>query len=122
MEFKKPEDVDNEPAWSEESNGTDSEAAEPATVSFMGDEMMLDEAVRLTGEMLKSPEQFGMASGSEVRELRETVEQQERAIAELAEAIDALSSQMMNQGVGGVALELEPLSGIYDPTTEFDNG
>ena len=122
MEFKKPEDIDNEPAWSEESNGTDSETAEPATVSFMGDEMMLDEAVRLIGEMLESPEHFGMASGSEVRELRETVEQQERAIAELAESFELLSDQLVEQGVGGVVLESEPLRGIYDPTKEFDNG
>lgn len=126
MEFKKPEDVTDGPDWKKNADSDgDSGADEPETVKFIDDEIPLNEAVRLSGEMLKSPEAFGMASGSEVRELRETVEQQRKAIAELADAIEVLASTQGQIVTGGgdsgpsVVLESEPLRGIYDPIGEF---
>ena len=128
MEFKKPEDVTDGPDWRKNADSDGASGAdEPETVKFIDDEIPLTEAVQLAGEMLKAPEAFGMASGSEVRELRETVEQQREAIAELADAVEVLAA---NQGEIAfsdpdaqptVVLESEPLRGIYDPTQEFSD-
>ena len=126
MKFKKPEDVTDGPDWKKnaDSHGASGDD-EPETVKFIDDEIPLTEAVQLAGEMLKAPEAFGMATGSEVRELRETIEQQRLAIAELADAFEKLAG---NQGQIAyddpeapptVRLDSKPLTGIYDPTEEF---
>jgi len=92
------------------------------TVEVFGSSVGLIEAVELIGDVVEEPDAFGMATDADVRELRETVEKQREAIAELADAVEILAE---NQGAGGspsLVLDPEPLTGIYDPTQEFENG
>lgn len=129
MKLSKPEDMDEIEEQAEEQSGdvdpqTAAEMAEAEssgdgrTVEVFGSEVGLIEAVGLIGDVVEDPDAFGMATDAEVRNLREKVESQREAIAELLEAVEILSE---NQG-GSVALETDRLSGIYDPSQEFENG
>jgi len=122
MKLSKPEEMDEIDVETVEQSD-DSEQTE--TVMAFGDEIALAEAVEVIAGMVEKPEHFGMATDSEVRELRETIEQQRLAIAELADAFEILAG---NQGQIAfddpeapptVRLDSKPLTGIYDPTEEF---
>jgi len=136
MKLSKPEDMDEIEEQAEEQNEDvdPTTAAEMAaggdviegrggrTVELFGDEIEIGEAVEVIAGMVEEPGHFGMATDADVLELREKVAKQEKAIAELADAVEILAE---NQGAGGtpsVALDPKPLAGIYDPTREFENG
>jgi hypothetical protein len=106
MSFKKPDEVEKGPVWKGES-GSDNEAESghktSETVEFQvaGDDepmvLSVDEAVELASEMLADPEAFGIASEKRVRELeeeneklRDDLQQQRKAIADLADAVESL--------------------------------
>ena len=123
MKLSKPEDMDelDEPLEPE----TTTEPGEVRTVEAFGEEMVLEAAVQVIAEMVEKPDDFGIATTAEMRELRETIEQQRLAIAELADAFEKLAA---NQGQiahddpeapATVRLDSKPLTGIYDPTEEF---
>jgi len=136
MKLSKPEEMDEFGEQAEEqSGGVDpSKAAEMAagngeiegrggrTVELFGDEIEIGEAVEVIAEMVEEPEHFGMATDADVRDLREKVAQQEKAIAELADAVEILAENQGDGGTPSMMLDPEPLTGIYDPTQEFENG
>lgn len=157
MEFKEPEDVEKGPVWKGESEGEEttntvesdgesgegsySGSADSTTVEFGktadgdGMEMEVGEAVELASEMLNQPEAFGIASLNRVKELekenselRETVKQQNEAIADLAQAVESLSQyqgKTISQ-IGGremlatVQLDNTAFGEIYEAET-YDN-
>lgn len=117
MDFKKPENIEEGPVWKgesaeneteqpDESNGEtpDNGGSDVETVEFgktpdsEGMEMTVPEGVELAGEMLARPEAYDLARlghlqelEEENEELRETVEQQSKAISDLAEAVESLT-------------------------------
>lgn len=139
MAFKKPSDIEDGPVWKGESEKTETEEPDESsgkagklsngelggvdTVEFgktsekEGMEMGLSEAVELAGEMLSQPEAFDISSLSRVKELeqeneklRETVEQQNEAIADLASAVESLAENQAN------------LAGMSEPATTVLDG
>jgi len=92
-------------------------------------EMPLTEAVELASQMLLRPEEFGIATEGEIRDLREQVEQQNEAIAELAEAVESLAkNQATLAGMeehATVVLDVDAFDGIPHtvtvPPSEFEN-
>jgi len=140
MKLSKPEDMDEfgEQTENQSSDVDPTTAAEMAagdgeiegrgsrTVEAFGDEIEIGEAVEVIAGMVEEPGHFGMATDADVIELREKVAQQEKAIAELAEAVEILAENqagIVDASEGAtVALDPEPLTGIYDPTQEFGNG
>jgi hypothetical protein len=84
-------------------------------------EMLLSvpEAVELAGEMLTNPEQFGIASEESIEGLETGNETLREAVAELAEAVEALSGNQADMaGVsepGTVLLDGDAFGEIYEP-------
>jgi hypothetical protein len=135
MEFKKPEDVEEGPVWKGESSGNESSKSGDRGDELVewqvanDDEPMLMEvveAVELASEMLADPEAFGIAKNKRVRdleaeneELREMVEQQREAIADLAQAVEALGSNQADMaGISegsSVVLNSDAFGDIYEP-------
>lgn len=113
MKLSKPEEMDEIEEPAEEQNGDSGGDSGPPDTSL------------LLEEVLDQPDQFGLASEETVRDLRDRVEQQEEAIAELAHAVELLASTQGElvhsdpEASPTVALDSGPLSGIYDPTVEF---
>jgi len=133
MKLSKPEDMDEIEEQAEEQSGdvdpeTAAEMAEAdssgdgRTVEVFGSSVGLIEAVELIGDVVEEPDAFGMATDADVRDLREKVAQQEKAIAELADAVEILAENQGDGGTPSMMLDPEPLTGIYDPTQEFENG
>lgn len=129
MKLSKPEDMDEiEEEAEEQSEDVDpATAAEMAagggqTVEAFGEEIEIGKAVEVIAEMVEEPEHFGMATDADVRDLREKVAQQEKAIVELADAVEILAENQGDGGTPSMMLDPEPLTGIYDPTQEFENG
>ena len=120
MKLSKPEEMDEFEEPAEEQSTEDA-----VTVEVFEDEMEIGAAVELMGSMLERPEEFGIATESDVIGLNELIEEQREAIAELAEAVEILSQnqgQMAHDDENAgpsVLLDSERLSGIYDPTEEF---
>lgn len=135
MEFKKPEDVEEGPVWKGESSGGESSKSgdrgdEIVEFHVSSDEEPMElevgEAVELASEMLAEPEMFGIAENKRVRELeaeneglREMVEQQREAIADLAQAVEALGSNQADMaGISegsSVVLNSDAFGDIYEP-------
>ena len=126
MKLSKPEEMDEMGEPGEEQPEPPESGVQ--TVELFGDEMEIGAAVELIGDMVGQPSAFGIAEEETVRDLQERVEQQERAIAELAEAVEILAQnqgKMAHDDEGAdptVALEADRLDGIYDPTQEFEDG
>lgn len=98
------------------------------TVQFMDESMEMPMAVQEMAFILDRPSEFGIASESQLQELRDEAEryrnlavQQREALAELAEAVDMLSAKLASETGEYVAMDAEPLEGIYDPSGEFDD-
>lgn len=102
------------------------------TVEFFEEERPLPEAVSLMAEVLDQPEAFGIVEDGdlldlreEVEELRERVDQQEKAIGDLAAAVEALSAKQADvagmDGSGTVFLEADAFGEIYQPSKRVDS-
>lgn len=130
MKLSTPEDMDEMGEPDERVNDAVEGIADPdATVSIFDGEMAPLEAIRFLGDIVEEPEAFGLSSealadGVDKRlvEIEEMVEQNQKAIGEIAEAVDLLAGQQGKISGKSVELDPEPLSGIYDPTEEFENG
>lgn len=126
-EFVEPGDAETE-TESEDSESVPTEMPPLPTVQFMDSNMEMPMAVQEMAFILDRPSEFGIASESQLQELRDEAEryrnlalQQREVVAELAEAVDMMSEQLAEAGVGGVALDADVMEGIYDPTREFDD-
>jgi methyl-accepting chemotaxis protein len=123
-EFIAPEDADDEPPAN-----NDSQQPQPdlPTVEIDGEEVDFHTAADTIGTLISEPEAFGIVTQgetiemrNEMKELRETVEQQQEAIAELASAVELLSEHQAN--IAGsdrgatVQLDAQALGGIYTTT------
>lgn len=102
MEFKKPSDIEDEPVWEDESKDgkvDKSESGNPETVEFAGEEVSVSEALETLGSMMMEPEKYNIASHSRVKELeeenkelRKRLDQYEKAITDMASAVESLGS------------------------------
>lgn len=125
-EFITPDDTETETEPVEESEPT--EMPPLPTVQFMDENMEMPMAVQHMAHMMDRPGDFGMATEDELQELRDEVEryrslaiQHREAIAELAESFELLNQILIDEQIGGVALDQSELEGIYDPMGEFDD-
>jgi len=124
MKLSKPEDMDE----MEETSGKQAKAVKSGMVRLFDEVMAVSEAVGLLGDVVEEPGSYGIAESENVEKLRERVEQQEKAIAELADAVEILAQNqgaMMEQDEGAgpsVFLESDRLDGIYDPVEESEDG
>jgi hypothetical protein len=102
-------------------------------VEFFEEERPLPEAVSLMAEVLDQPEAFGIVEDGdlldlrgEVEELRERVDQQEKAIADLAAAVEALGANQADmedmEEPSTVLLEADAFGEIYRPSKRVDSG
>lgn len=145
MDFKKPENIEEGPVWgggseeketkeSGESNGEtpDNGGSGVETVEFGktpdtdGMIVTVPEGVELAGEMLARPEAYDLARlghlqelEEENEELRETVEQQSKAISDLAEAVESLTevqAELAGADIPAtVQLDSAAFGDIYNP-------
>lgn len=122
MRFAKPEEIDSE-VW----RGDSGDREPPETVTFAGEEMPIEDAVSLAGEMLDRPEAFGMAKASRVRELARENEELRDMVKSLRSDVAALwEAASVEMSGGQKAVEVDgsafvPSSlNVYDPTEEFE--
>lgn len=140
MDFKKPENIEEGPVWeggseeeeTEESGESNGEMPDIETVEFGktpdtdGMIVTVPEGVELAGEMLARPEAYDLARlghlqelEEENEELRETVEQQSKAISDLAEAVESLTevqAELAGADIPAtVQLDSAAFGDIYNP-------
>jgi len=127
MSFRKPEEDDEGQTFEQEQSPDDGSASiTEERVKFGDEEVTVADALRLAGDMLMEPEEFGLATTERVRELekeneelRADLEDHRAAIAELAEAVEAIASNQADMAgmdeVSSVLLERNNLGDIYQP-------
>ncbi len=108
MEFKKPSEIEDGPVWkgeSEDGEETKSESTTTETVEFGGEKVPVSEALQTLGSMMMEPEKYNIASHSRVKELekeneelRKRLDQYERAITDIASAVESLGSNQAEIG------------------------
>jgi predicted RNase H-like nuclease (RuvC/YqgF family) len=102
MEFKKPSEIEDGPVWkgeSEDGKADKSESENSETVEFAGEEVPVSEALETLGSMMMEPEKYNIAPNSRVKELekeneelRKRLDQYERAITDIASAVESLGA------------------------------
>jgi hypothetical protein len=129
MKLSKPEEMDgfeetspdqpeNNPASNSRGSGNNQ------NVDTVAGKMDVGAAVELHDDMLSNPNQFGISSMENVRELRDVIEEQRQAIVELVDTVELLAKRQGTDVLGGdapsVRFDYENLSGIQDPVKEFE--
>jgi hypothetical protein len=126
-EFVEPDKIDNDAPATDTEPTTEQDLP---TVTIDGEEVPFTVAVESMASMMDNPEAFGLTTEgdhietqNEIKELRDRVEQQEEAIAELASAVELLSENQPDAlGINSPAtVQLEPLKfGDIYTTTAYD--